>query len=207
MGVFRRRTASPAAAPAADSAAGSTPGSTAGTRAAPRPAGKGRPTPKRREAQRSRRTRSAPPRDRKEAARRTRERARLERREARAALVSGDERRLPPRDAGPVRRLVRDYVDARRTAGEYFIWVALLGIAPSLIPDPRVQLLGPLLFFAFLLVVVVNSALVLRGMLRLVRARFPEESTRGLASYALLRVLQLRRLRLPPPKVRPGATL
>lgn len=206
MGVFRRRTASPAAAPAADSAAGSTPGSAAGTRA-PRPAGKGRPTPKRREAQRSRRTRSAPPRDRKEAARRTRERARLERREARAALVSGDERRLPPRDAGPVRRLVRDYVDARRTAGEYFIWVALLGIAPSLIPDPRVQLLGPLLFFAFLLVVVVNSALVLRGMLRLVRARFPEESTRGLASYALLRVLQLRRLRLPPPKVRPGATL
>ena len=36
-------------------------------------------------------------------------------------MVTGDDRHLPARDRGPVRRFVRDYVDARRTMLEYML--------------------------------------------------------------------------------------
>jgi hypothetical protein len=37
-----------------------------------------------------------------------------------------------------------------------------------------------------------------------VRQRFPSASTRGLKSYAITRSLQVRRLRMPRARVRPG---
>ena len=39
----------------------------------------------------------------------------------RASLASGDDRYLPARDKGPVRAFARDYVDSRRTVGEYML--------------------------------------------------------------------------------------
>src|SRR5947208_3164032 len=89
--------------------------------------GKGRPTPKRRDAQKRRRT--AAPTNRKEAAKIRRERAREARVQQRQALQSGDERHLPPRDAGPAKRLARDYVDARFTLGQIF-FIVVLAIIP-----------------------------------------------------------------------------
>src|SRR5436305_14520896 len=80
-----------------------------------KPAGKGRPTPKRADARKRRRT--ATPTNRKEAAALRRQRLREERMAQRQALVSGDERHLPARDAGPARRLARDVVDSRFTIG------------------------------------------------------------------------------------------
>src|SRR3954453_11258622 len=80
----------------------------------PQPAGKGRPTPKRRDAERRRQPIVAP-KNRKEASRLQRERPREARKDNREGVARGDQRRLAPRDAGPARAFVRDYVDSRRT--------------------------------------------------------------------------------------------
>jgi Flp pilus assembly protein TadB len=187
--VFRRRPPSEPADQPADKAGG-----------------KGRPTPKRREAERTRRQAARPPRDRREAARQARQRAREERTRARQGLASGDERNLPPRDQGPARRLARDYVDGRRTLAEFFLPVAILIFVSGLVPVPAVVIAGQLLFIAVIVLLVTDLFIVVRGLKRTVREQLPTADTRGLTFYAIMRALQIRRLRLPPPRVKPGAT-
>lgn len=166
--------------------------------------GKGRPTPKRREAQRQRRPLQAP-RDRKEAYRQAKERQRAQRQRARAGLAAGDERYLPRRDKGPVRRLARNYIDARRGVGEFFLFLSLFVIALTAIPVTAVQLVAYNIAFPLLLVTIAAEAvLVTRRVRRLAEERYPDESTRGLGFYVVTRGLQIRRLRMPPPQVKIG---
>lgn len=166
--------------------------------------GKGRPTPKRREAQRQR-PRLQAPRGRKEAYRQVKERQRGERQRARAALAAGDERYLPARDRGPVRKLARDYVDSRRGVGEFFLILSLAIIALTLVPYAPVQIaVYNIAFPLLLIVIVVESVRSTRAVKRLAAERHPNESTRGIGFYTATRGLQIRRLRMPPPKVKPG---
>src|SRR5690606_21945286 len=62
-------------------------------------------------------------------------RARDERRRAASlqhkAMLSGDEAHLPPRDRGPVRRFIRDYVDARWNIGEWLLPIMLVTLIVS----------------------------------------------------------------------------
>jgi Protein of unknown function (DUF3043) len=169
--------------------------------------GKGRPTPKRRDAEQRRRQAVRAPRDRKEAYRRTRERTRQERIAARQALMTGEEKNLPPRDRGPVRRLARNYVDSRRSAAEFFLPVALVVLLATFVRNEVVYTIGVLLWLVLLAVVVIDSVLLTRGLRKALTERFPNEETKGATSYALLRSLQIRRLRLPKPQVKPGATI
>jgi Protein of unknown function (DUF3043) len=169
--------------------------------------GKGRPTPKRREAEFTRRQAVRPPRDRREAARLARQRARDERQRARKGLVSGDERALPPRDQGPVRKLARDYVDSRRTMSEFFLPIAILIFISGLVPVRAVIIAGQLLFIVVMVVMVTDLLIVVRGLKRTIRERQPNAETRGVTFYAIMRALQIRRLRLPPPRVKPGSTI
>jgi hypothetical protein len=122
----------------------------------------------------------------------------------RRALATGDERNLPPRDAGPVRRFARDYVDARRNLGGLFlpgaIVVFLLGFGPAV-----VRLAAYAGLYVLLLAIVVDSVVLARGLRRAAGAAFPDGDLRGLAAYAVMRSLQVRRLRLPPPKVARGS--
>jgi hypothetical protein len=94
---------------------------------------KGRPTPKRSEAEASRRTKVTVPKDRKEASKQSRERMRAEREKQRTALIAGDERYLPARDKGPVRRFARDYVDSRWSLAEFFLPYAVLVLILSIV--------------------------------------------------------------------------
>ena len=64
-------------------------------------AGKGRPTPKRSEAERRRRQPYTAPKDRKEAARFSKDRQRSDRTRRMEAVRRGEEWALPPRDRGP----------------------------------------------------------------------------------------------------------
>jgi len=169
--------------------------------------GKGRPTPRRREAEQKRRTAVRAPRDRREALKFSRDKARRERGEARRALLSGDEKALPPRDRGAVRRFARDYVDSRRRAGEFFLPGCFVVLVLSAVRDPRVAAVGNLLWLLLIVSVVMDSVLVARGVKREVRQRYPDAETRRLAPYAVMRGLQLRRLRLPRPQVKPGTPL
>ncbi|MGH3658032.1 MAG: DUF3043 domain-containing protein, partial [Micromonosporaceae bacterium] len=168
--------------------------------------GKGRATPKRRDARR--RNAEPPPKDRKEAARRMRERQRTERAEAREAMMRGDERYLQPRDQGPERALTRNIVDARRNVGTWFFAgavVILIGTWPGAFP-PQVRFVFDLFWVVLLVAVIVDSFVLCRLVRRLVRDRYPDTTQRfgGLYFYAVMRALTLRRMRIPKPQVKPG---
>lgn len=177
------------------------------TGAAPEPeraGGKGRPTPKRRDAERRRRGAVVAPTTRREAYRQVRERNKQARKTARRALVSGAERDLPARDAGPVKAWVRDFVDGRRNAATYFLPGALVIFVLGSIPAVR-DLAVPLWFITviFMLIDTVTLGARLRSEVRSRFAELPERDRKGAALYGVLRALQLRRLRLPPPRTKP----
>jgi hypothetical protein len=169
-----------------------------------RPGAKGRPTPKRREAEQRRKTRVAAPTNRREAYKRRREDIREERRTMRMALRSGDERNLPPRDAGPARRLARDIVDSRRNIGSVLVFVLLAAVLIGNIKSPVAQSAVFLVFIVAIVAVAVDMFALARRVKREIRERYGVKETYGVASYAVMRALQYRRWRLPPPKVRRG---
>ncbi|WP_280702592.1 DUF3043 domain-containing protein [Kitasatospora sp. GP82] len=165
---------------------------------------KGRPTPKRSQAEAGRRSRVSVPKDRKEAARQSRERMRIEREKQRTALLEGDERALPARDKGPVRRFARDYVDSRWSMAEFFLPYAVVVLVLSIMKVPTLQLISTMLFLLFFVMVILDFVRLGLGLRKALAERFPNENTRGAVAYALMRTLQMRRLRLPKPKVKRG---
>ncbi|WP_354639796.1 DUF3043 domain-containing protein [Kitasatospora camelliae] len=165
---------------------------------------KGRPTPKRSEAEANRKTRVTVPKDRKEANRQARERMRSEREKQRTALLEGDERYLPGRDKGPVRRFVRDYIDSRWSAAEFFLPYAVVVLVLSIVKVPVLQLASTLLFLLFFVVVIADFVRLGLGLRKELATRFPGTNTRGSVPYGLMRTLQMRRLRLPKPQVKRG---
>jgi Protein of unknown function (DUF3043) len=168
---------------------------------------KGRPTPKRSEAERRRRQPFSAPADRKEASRQSRDRGRSERVRRQEALKRGEEWALPAKDKGPVRKLARDYVDSRRGISEYYIFAVIaffiLAFIPALKTSASVEVIDYGLV-AWLLLCVGESIVVGNRVARLARERFPDESTRGVKMYSAIRGAQIRRMRMPAPKVRPG---
>jgi hypothetical protein len=179
--------------------------------------GKGRPTPKRRDAEaRKRGPIAPPPRTTREAMRRARgnkeERKELasKRREIRVKqrerMMAGDDQYLMPRDRGPAKAYIRDLIDARRNLLGLFMPLAILIFVALLVPDPRVQSTTTLLCLLMLVAMIIEGALTGRRITRLVRERFPKDTIRGLSVgwYAFIRASQIRKLRVPKPRVRPG---
>jgi len=167
-------------------------------------AGKGRPTPKRSEAERRRREPYTAPKDRKEAARTSRDRQRTDRTRRMEAVRRGEEWAMPPRDRGPVKALARDYVDSRRRVSEYYMYGLLVLLVLLFIRTPIVQTIVPLVVLAAVLIMGVEGVLIGRKVKSLAAERLPGQSTRGLALYSAMRALQIRRLRVPKPRVKPG---
>ncbi|WP_330238484.1 DUF3043 domain-containing protein [Streptomyces sp. NBC_00525] len=166
---------------------------------------KGRPTPKRSEAQsQRRRASSGAPLDRKAAMRRQREARRADLARQREALANGDERYLPARDKGPVRRFVRDYVDSRFCIAEYFLPLAVIILILSVIQVRGIQNISLLLWLIVIVLIVIDSVGLGFRMRAQLRSRFPDTPKRGAVAYGLMRTLQMRRLRLPKPQVKRG---
>ncbi|MEV1055227.1 DUF3043 domain-containing protein [Streptomyces sp. NPDC049887] len=165
---------------------------------------KGRPTPKRSEAQTQRRRAQSAPLDRKEAMRRQREARRADLAKQREALAGGDERYLPPRDKGPVRRFVRDFVDSRFCIAEFFLPLAVVILVLSMIRIPQLQNIAMLLWLGVIVMIVVDSIGIWIRLKKQLNDRFPDEPKRGAVAYGLMRTLQIRRLRLPKPQVKRG---
>jgi hypothetical protein len=176
--------------------------------------GKGRPTPKRRDAEGRRRGPAAPPpRTQREAARLAKanrpskeERRRLadERRERMAA---GDERYLMPRDRGPVKAYVRDVVDSRPHIMGLFMPLALIVVLSLLVPVPAAQQYLSLFSLIALSTMIIEGIFLGASITRKAREKFPDEQIGGLSTgwYAFTRASQLRRLRIPKPRVERGA--
>lgn len=168
---------------------------------------KGRPTPKRSEAQANRKTRVTPPKDRREAARIARQRAREDREAQRTALLTGDERALPLRDRGPVRRFCRDFVDSRISVAEFFLPSAVLILVMSIMPSTSLKNFSLLAWLAIIILIFLDSFRLNFSLKKQLRQRFPGENFKGCTPYALMRSLQVRRLRLPKPQVKRGEKL
>ncbi|MBR7672697.1 DUF3043 domain-containing protein [Streptomyces daliensis] len=165
---------------------------------------KGRPTPKRSEAQSQRRSVAKVPKSRKEAAKRQREARRTDMARQREALASGDERYLPARDKGPVRRYARDFVDSRWCVAEFFLPIAVIILVLSMMPSLQLKNISLLLWLFVIVLIVVDSVLIVFRLKKALRERFPDEPKRGAVAYAVMRTLQMRRMRLPKPQVARG---
>lgn len=167
--------------------------------------GKGRPTPKRKTVEASRKQGFSAPRGTKEAKKAARERAREARIQARAGLAAGDPRYFPARDAGPVKARVRLFIDSRRTVGEVFVVVAFLVLALGLVNNAQLQSVVVFAWTAVLILVIVDTTIVGFLLSRTLRKEFPNKSDRrGAITYGVLRALQLRKFRIPPALVGPG---
>jgi hypothetical protein len=167
-------------------------------------AAKGRPTPKRSEAEKRRRQPYTAPGDRKAAATQGKTRDRTERARRMEAMRRGEAWALPRKDQGPVKALARDVVDSRRGISEYYLYGIVVLILLLFIPALKGTIIVDLVILAVLLVIVGEGWLVSRRVLRLARERFPGESTRGIGMYTALRGTQLRKMRVPAPRVQRG---
>ena len=181
--------------------------------------GKGRPTPKRREAEGRRGPVAPPPMTQREAIKRSKEQGKSLTKEEKRALsaerrermMSGDEKYVLPRDRGPVRAYVRDLVDARRNIAGILLPIAVLSFVILLIPIPTVQSYGPLVLLVAIIAAILDTVIFARTIGQKVRARFPkgdssELSTKGsaLGFYAFNRACLFRRWRVPRPRVAVG---
>ncbi|MFD4612030.1 DUF3043 domain-containing protein [Streptomyces sp. NPDC058440] len=165
---------------------------------------KGRPTPKRSEARSQRRSVANTSMTRKDAAKRQREERRVQLERQRQALASGDERYLPARDKGPVRRFARGFVDSRFNIAEFFLPMAVVILVLSMIRVPALQNIALLLWLVVIALIVLDSAVSGFRLRKRLSERFPDQNKRGAVAYALMRSLQMRRLRLPKPQVKRG---
>lgn len=183
--------------------------------------GKGRPTPKRREAENRRRGPVAPPpTTRSEARARKKElkntlskeekkqlsaERRAKRLEQRERMMEGDEAYLMPRDKGPVRRYTRDLVDARRNFAGLFMPFAIVLIV-LMFMVPRAAALTNLILVAFVVLMAVDGVILGRLVNRRVAERYPDSQDGGfkLGWYAFTRAMQLRKMRAPKPSVSRG---
>jgi hypothetical protein len=164
--------------------------------------GKGRPTPTRKEAEAAARARAKAAQGTGGKSKRA---VRAERsREVRERIKAGDERYLPARDRGPVRRFVRDYVDHRLCLAEFAIPLLFASLIFSSAGSAQI---GSAVLNAGLLMVVLDSVLLRYRLRKELRQRFPDESYKGTTLYAVMRALQIRFLRLPKPQVRLGQAL
>jgi len=165
---------------------------------------KGRPTPKRKEAEAARKVSSLAPASTKAEKAKAKEAARAARIAQRAAYVRGDESALPLRDKGPVKKFVRNYVDSRRSVGEYFLPIIFFVLILTLIPSKVFQLTSILVMYSVLLISVVDGFLLSRKLKKVVAQKFPDAEVKGLGMYGWLRSTQMRRMRTPRPAIKRG---
>ncbi|WP_375498326.1 DUF3043 domain-containing protein [uncultured Jatrophihabitans sp.] len=180
---------------------------------------KGRPTPKRRDAQ-GRKGPVTAPKTRKEAYARQKQLTKEQRAaqkagtaptkarsaaEQRAALKRGDPDALPRRDQGKTRKLARDYVDSTRMLSNYMLLLFPLFILTTVVPQLRLLELAVIVIFLGL---VGEWFIVGRRLRALALERFGEAdgTNMGIGFYMGSRAYMPRKWRLPAPQVQRGDT-
>ena len=192
MKLFKKRAAAPQPEPTVETPA--------------RSGGKGRATPRRRDAE-ARRLHPVVPTDRKAAKAQARAKQDEAWRRQREAMRTGDERYLPARDKGPVKRYIRDYVDARFSLGEAFMPLSILLIVIMVGVQTRVPRIGLMLImglYAVFLLSIIDALVCWWLVRRRLHAKFGEEKVKAQGTifwYIFSRCFNLRRWRQPSPQV------
>lgn len=195
-------------------------GSSPAARPAPT-AKKGKPTPKRRDAEGRRGPVAPAPQTSKEArARRRADRGTKEERkqagaerratmsDRRARMMAGEDAFLLPRDKGPARAYARDLVDSRRHLLGLFMPMAIV-LVLALFLAPQIQAVLSLVMLVFLVFMAIEGIVLARQTFNKVLARYPDTTERpiSLGWYVFVRASQLRRMRAPRPQVSPGGAV
>jgi len=164
-----------------------------------RPGGKDAPTPSRKDAERARRERLNPTLTPKEA--RARERA---------AKTSSRETGMRAAEAQPGKVLMRDWVDSRRGLAPFSMPVLMVMLMLSLVTTALGTVVMAIISYAtwiVLLLIVIDLYRMWLGYKKLHAARLPNEPLKGLLPYGINRSINLRRLRTPAARVKPGDTI
>lgn len=171
--------------------------------------GKGRATPSRKEAEASRKKQMKSPTSRKDQAKRDRSAREAMRLRQREAMQTGDDKFLPARERGPVRRFCRDYVDRRWNAAEFLLplLVVVLILTFFTARFPEVAFVVTFLWTFTIIITILDEVLLVRGLRQQLKARFGPDETRGATGYTVLRSSQLRRFRLPKPQIKRSEAL
>ena len=169
--------------------------------------GKGRPTPSRREAQAAARARAKVPRTRKEIAQAQRGARSDSSRNVRAAMKNGDERYYLPRDQGPVRRFIRDFVDSRFSFIELMVPLLVVTMILGYSGNTALRSIGNSVLLGTILLVIADMIFLRFRLRRPLTARFPDEPAKGTTYYAVTRALQMKFMRMPKAKVKIGQEL
>jgi hypothetical protein len=196
--VFKRRTAQLTDEPAADAPDQADEAPEAAARSVT--AAKGRPTPRRSEAEKRRRQPYSAPADRKAAVAQSRTKGRADRTKRYDAMRRGEDWALPAKDRGPVRALARDIVDSRRRASEFYMYI--VGALVVLLFIPGLRAVVDYVVLAVIVVMLTEAMLLGRQVRKAAAERF-----KGLTVYSALRAMQIRALRTPKPRVKAGARI
>lgn len=185
---------------------------------------KGRPTPKRNEATkhtkkgpvvpapmttaeaRARRKSLAGPKLSREERRAAKTASRARITENRERMMAGEEAYLLPRDQGPIRRYIRDLVDARRNVLGLFMPSAL-ALLFVMFAVPQAQFYMSPAMLILMTIMAIDGVILGRKVNKLVNTKFPSniESRWKLGLYAAGRASQMRRMRAPRPQVELGS--
>lgn len=163
--------------------------------------GKGHPTPSRKQAQAANARPIVGSKD-KAVQKQLRQQQNEARERARIGMMQGEERYLGPRDRGPQRRYVRDYVDARWNIGELLIPMMLVVLVMTFIPGVM-QLISLFAIWVFVGLAIIDAVILGFILKKKLAAKFGEGQVQpGFRWYAAMRAFQFRPLRMPKPQVR-----
>jgi Protein of unknown function (DUF3043) len=172
-----------------------------------RSAGKGRPTPTRKEAEAAKKALAKTPRTRREIAAAQRSTRSESSSRVRQGMRNGEERYLLARDKGPVRRFIRDFVDSRFSFIELIIPLLVVTMVLGYSGNSTARSIGNSVLFGSVLLVAVDMFMLRFRLRRQLAARFPDEPVKGTTYYAVTRAMQMKFMRLPKPKVKIGQEL
>ncbi len=115
-------------------------------------------------------------------------------------------RAMAARDAVPEKQLMRDYVDARFSLGEFLLPSLVVILAFSFLSQviPNITVIATAVMYLYILLVLLDGFWMWRGFKKVLAQRLPKASPKGLAMYGMNRMIQIRRFRIPPPRIKRG---
>jgi hypothetical protein len=169
--------------------------------------GKGRPTPTRKEAEAAAKAKAKVPRTRRELAAAQRNNRTESSQKVRAGMRAGEEKYLPARDKGPVRRFIRDFVDSRFSFVELMIPILVVTLVLGYSGNSSLARIGNTVLLTTVFLVVVDVVILRFRLRRQLAQRFPDQPLKSTTYYAVTRALQMRFMRLPKAQVKIGQEL
>ena len=167
--------------------------------------GKGRPTPARKQQEAANRKPIIGDKS-PEAMKAAKAKAADDRRKAREGMARGEDRYLTARDKGPQRRLARDIVDSRFTAGQLVMPALFLMIIISYAGNVSIQIYTLLGMWILFFIIAVDAFVIGRRVEKALDKKFGKgKIEKGVRWYAAMRSIQMRPMRLPKPQVQRGA--